>query len=130
MNCCKNNCVYLAIIIGIIAGVILGVLSSLGFISTGIIYWVYAILGVLGVLASPLYAQITSGNGCEKCFCNYRALITTAAIGTIIASAVGLIVAGIAGTVALAIVTGVATFFLTMLMVSVTCLAGCICSDN
>lgn len=129
MNCCRNSCVYLAIIIGIIAGVVLGVLSSLGFISTGIIYWVYAVIGVLGLLLSPIYAQSTSERRCERCFCSYRSLILTAAIGTVISSIVGLIVAGIAVPIVLAIIAGVSTFFLTALLVSVICLSGCICAD-
>ena len=130
MSCCRNNCVYLAIIIGIITGVVLGVLSALGFISTGIIYWVYAVIGVLGVIFSPLYAQISSQNSYERCFCFYRSLILTAAIGTIISSVVGLIIAGIAVPIILAIVTGVSTFFLTALLVSLVCLSNCICADN
>lgn len=130
MNCCRNNCVYLAIIIGIIAGVVLGVLSALGFIATGIIYWVYAVIGVLGLFLAPHYAQITSENSRERCFCSYRRFILAGAIGTVLSSVVGLIVAGIAGPIVLAIVTGVSTFFLTMLLVSVVCLSGCICSDD
>ena len=130
MNCCKSNCTCLAIIIAIIAGVILGVLYSLGFVSTGIIFWVYAVIGVLALLLTPLYARTTTENRRERCFCPYRRFILTAAIGTVIASVVGLIVAGIAGTVVTAIITGVSTFFLTMLLVSIVCLTGCICSDD
>lgn len=130
MNCCRNNCVYLAIIVGILAGVALGVLSALGFVSTGVIYWVYAVIGVLGILLSPLYAQIRERNNGEGCFCYYRRLILTAAIGTIISSVVGLILSGIAGTITLAIVAGVSTLFLGILLVSVLCLSACICSDD
>ncbi len=130
MNCCRNSCVYLAIIIGILAGVVLGVLSALGFVTTGVIYWVYAVIGVLGILLSPLYAQVRAEGSGERCFCSYRRLILTSAIGTVISSVVGLVVAGIAGPVVLAIVAGVATFFLAALLVSVLCLSGCICSDN
>ncbi len=127
MNC-KFECAYLSIIIGIISGVILGVLYSLGFVSTGIIFWVYLAIGVSGVLLSPIYASKGSCQGLDKCFCNYRKILLTAASGTIITAAAGLIVSALTSTIATAVVLGLATFFTVMFIVSVICLASCLCN--
>ena len=128
MDCCRSNCTFISVIIGIIAGVILGVLYALGFVSTGIVFWVYLVIGVLGVLLSPLYASNASCKG-AKCFCKNRVLILVSALGAIIASAAGLIVVPLASTVVVGIVLGVATLFTVMLISSVVCVVNCLCRD-
>ena len=127
MTCCKCECAYLSVIIGIVLGVILGVLYALGFVATGIIFWVYLAIGVAGVFLSPIYAANNSCRGNERCFCNYRRLILVASVGTIIAAAVGLIVEAIAGVIVVAIILALATFFAVMLLVLIICLARCLC---
>lgn len=129
MNCCRYNCAYISVIAGIIVGVILGVLYTLGFVSTGILFWAYLAIGVAGVLLAPIYASSISAKGCDKCFCRLRGLYLTAAIGTIVAAAVGLIVSVFAGPVVIAIVVGVATFFTVMQLVSSVCLTECLCNS-
>ncbi len=124
MTCCNSNCVCLAVILGIISGVILGVLYALGFVATGIIFWVYLVFGVLAVFLSPLYAR--RGDGC---FCKFRRLLLTAAVGSIISAAIGLIVATVASTTVVGIVLGIATLFIVMLIISVICLVNCLCCD-
>ena len=123
---CRCNCAYAAIIVGILSGVILGVLYALGFVSTGIIFWVYLVTGVLGALFAPIYS---GSAGCResRCFCRLRALIWASVIGTLISSAVGLILAPVAATVAVAVVLGVATLFAVMLIISALCLTDCNC---
>ena len=129
MSYCRCECAYLAIIVSIILGVILGVLSSFGLVSTGIIFWVYLAIGVLGILVSPLYAG-TNGTGCvERCYCNNRRFLLVAAVGAIIAAAVGLIVAPIVSVTVLAIVVGVASFFAALVLGAIICISKCICND-
>ncbi len=128
MDCGRSNCTFISVIIGIIAGVLLGVLYSLGFVSTGIIFWVYLIIGVLGVLLSPIYAANASCKS-AKCFCKNRVLVLVSALGAIIASAAGLIVAPFASTVVVGIVLGLATLFTVMLISSVVCVVNCQCRD-
>ena len=129
MSCCRCDCAYWAIIISIIAGVILGVLYSFGFIATGIVFWVYLAIGVIGIFASPIYASFSTGGCIERCFCNNRRFLLIAAVGAIIAAVVGLIVAAIAPTIVVAIVIGIATFFAVLLLGVVTCISKCICND-
>ena len=127
MRNCKCECAYLSIIIGIIAGVIIGVLYSMGFVPTTITLLAYLAIGVLGVLLSPIYASNTICPGNESCFCSFRRTILIAAAGSIITAAAGLIVAGVASIIITAIVIAIATFFTAMLIVSVICLARCLC---
>ena len=129
MNCCKNNCVYLAVIIGIIFGVVLGLLYGFGLVSTGIIFWAYLAVGVFGVLLAPIYSSGSSCRDSERCFCSFRAFILTSALGAIVAAATGLIIAPIAPTVVVGIALGVATLFAVMLIVSAVCLTNCNCND-
>ena len=126
--CCRNSCVYLSIIVGIVAGVILGVLYSLGFVSSGIVFWVYLVIGALGLLGSPLYAEKALYNCSETCFCRFKGLILTVSAGSVIAAAVGLIVANVASTVVASIVFGVASFFVATLLAALVCLANCLCN--
>lgn len=124
---CRCECAYLAVIIGIIAGVLLGVLYGLGIIATGIIFWAFLAIGLAGVFLAPLYAAYGALGGPEKCFCNHRRLLLVAAVGTIIAAVVGLIVAAVAPLTVNAIVLAITTFFATALLVSIICLARCLC---
>ena len=128
MNCCRCDCGYLAVIIGIIAGVVLGVLYSLGFVATGIIFWVLLAVGLAGVFLAPIYAGSDTCINGDRCFCSYRRLLLVAAVGAIVTAAAGLIIAALASTIATAIVLGLATFFSVMLVASVVCLARCLCN--
>lgn len=129
MFCCKTDCTCLAIIPAILAGVLLGVLYALGFIATGIIFWVYLLIGVLGVLLSPVYASGTSYGGNNCCFCMFRKLFLIGAVGNIIASAVGLVVAGVASTTVVAIVIGLATLFAVIELITAICYTNCLCNS-
>lgn len=129
MSCCRNECTCLSVILSIIAGVLLGVLYSLGFVTTGIIFWVYLAIGVAGVFLSPLYAAGCFGGENERCFCCHRKLLLTAAVGTIITAAAGLIIASLTSVIAIAIILGLTTFFAVLLLISLICLARCLC-DN
>lgn len=129
MSCCRCECAYLAIIVSIILGVILGVLSAFGLIATGIIFWAYLAIGVIGILASPIYAGI-NGTGCvESCYCSNRIFLLVAAIGAIIAAIVGLVVAPIASVTVLAIAVGIASFFAALVLGAVVCISKCMCND-
>ena len=128
--CCRNSCIYLSIIAGIVAGVILGVLYSLGFVSSGIVFWVYLVIGALGLLGAPLYAQKASYNCSDSCFCRFKALILTASAGSVISAAVGLIVANTATAVVASIIFGVASFFVATLLAALVCLANCLCNSE
>lgn len=126
---CKYECAYLAVIVSILSGVVLGVLYSIGLIATGLIFWVYLLIGALGILLTPIYG-LNNNSGCvESCFCRYKNLITVGGIGTIVFAAVGLIVQFIASTIAVSIIIGLATFFIVFLLSSALCLANCICED-
>ena len=127
MNSNKCNCYLISAVIGILAGVVLGVLYSLGFVSTGIIFWAYLAFGVLSLLITPLY-QGDALHGCDKCFCRLRKGLLVYQLGTLLLSAVGLIVAPIASVLVVSIVLGVATFFTVSLIALHVCLANCICS--
>mgnify|MGYP003296274375 CR=1 FL=1 len=129
MNCCRCECGYLSVIIGIIAGVVLGVLYSLGFVATGILFWVYLLVGFLGVFLAPVYAEKSKCSQGVGCFCYYRRWLLTAIVGSIIAAAVGLIIVAFAPVIAIAISVGVATFFIATLIVLLVCLARCICNS-
>ena len=127
MNC-RCECAYLSVIIGIIAGVILGALYALGFVATGIIFWVFLAIGLAGVFLAPLYAANDSCINGDRCFCTYRRILFAAAIGAILTAAAGLIVAALTSTIATAIVLGLATFFSVTLVGSLVCLARCLCN--
>ena len=129
MNCCRCECAYLSVIIGIIAGVIIGALYALGFVATGIIFWALLAIGVAGIFLTPIYAASNVYQGGERCFCNYRKVLLTASVGTVVTAAAGLIVAGLTSTIATAMLLGLATFFAVMLLVVVICLSRCMCAD-
>lgn len=129
MRCCRCECAYLSIIVGIIAGVLLGVLYALGFVATGIIFWVLLAIGVAGIFLAPLYAANANCTGSEQCFCNYRRVLLVTSIGTIVTSAAGLIISALTSVTATAIVLGLAIFFATALLVSTICLARCLCNN-
>ena len=122
MNCCRNSCVYPAVIAAIVAGVILGVLYALGFVTTGVLFWAYLGIGVLGLFALPVYGATNN-----RCYCQHRVALLAGAIGTVLAAAVGLIVAFVAGAIAIAVAVGVATFFAVLLLGLLVCLANCVC---
>ena len=50
MNCCRLNCTLLAVLVGVLAGVLVGVLYAFGLVATGVIFWAYLGIGVLGLL--------------------------------------------------------------------------------
>lgn len=126
---CKYECAYLAVIVSILSGVVLGVLYSIGLIATGLIFWVYLLIGALGILLTPIYGLRGQAGCIENCFCKYKNLITVGGIGTIVFAAVGLITELIAPTTVVAVIIGLATFFIVFLLSSVICLANCICED-
>lgn len=125
--CCRDDCAYLATITGIVSGVVLGVLYSLGFVATGIIFWVLLLIGVGGLFLAPVYALISTGEGEKRCFCANRRLGIVGAVGAIIASAVGLVIQFIAPVIAVAIAIGLAVLFAVILLVSLICIAKCAC---
>ena len=127
MNCCKNNCVYLALIVAILTGVALGVLYSLGFIATGVIFWAYVATGVLAFLLLPIYAAGACGRTGCSCFAQYRRLIVVAAIGTLVTAVAGLIVAFVSTVVVISVVLGLATGAVVFLLGLLVCLTNCIC---
>ena len=129
MHCCRCECAYLSIIVGIIAGVLLGVLYALGFVATGIIFWVLLGIGVAGVFLAPLYASTSACTDAERCFCNYRRILLFSSAGAIVASAVGLIISALTSVIATAIVLGLSIFFATALLASLICLARCLCNN-
>lgn len=125
MNCCRYNCACLSVIVAILAGVALGILYALGFVATGIVFWAYLAIGVLGIALAPIYATGVSCNG-RCCFARYRTLVLSGAIGTAVAAAVGLLAALAAPVVVAAIILGVATFFVVLLLGTLVCLTGCL----
>lgn len=129
MTCCRCECTYLSVIIGIIAGVLIGVLYALGFVSTGIIFWLYLLVGLAGVFLAPIYASLANRSVGDKCYCNYQRAFNAAAIGVIVASAVGLIVSAFASVTVIAIVLALATFFSVTLVALVICLSRCVCNS-
>ncbi len=129
MNCCRYNCVYLSVIIAILAGIALGVLYALGFVATGVIFWVYLVAGVLALLLLPVYSAGECGRTECTCTGNYRGLIVATAIGTIVAAVIGLITATIAPVVVVSIVLGVATFLVAFLLGVLVCLSNCYCRN-
>ncbi|MBE6934799.1 MAG: hypothetical protein E7462_07140 [Ruminococcaceae bacterium] len=126
MDCCRLNCGWIAVLVGILAGVVLGILYALGFIATGIIFWAYLGIGVLGLLLTPLYASAAACDGSCRCFARYRGQIFAGLIGTILAAAVGLIVLPLAGVAVIAIVLGVATLFAVLFLATLVCLTECL----
>ena len=128
MNCYRNNCACTAIIAGIIAGVILGVLYAFGVVSTGIVFWAYLLIGVLGLLLAPIYSDISS-RGNRGCFCGYRYLYFLATVGVVITAAVGLAVATVAPLAVVAIVLGLATLSVVAELITVICITNCLCGD-
>ena len=125
MNCCKLNCVWLAVLAGILAGVLLGVLYAVGLVSTGIVFWAYLGLGILGLLLAPIYATGVPCDGNCECFARYRTPILVGAIGTIITAAVGLIAVPVVTVVAAAVILGFATLLAVFLLATLACLAKC-----
>ena len=128
--CCRNECAYISIILGIVSGVALGVLYALGFVATGIIFWVYLAVGLAGILLLPFYVSLNVGYENKNCGCNYKNLIIIGSVGAIITAAVGLIIELIAPTIAVAIVLGLATFFVAFLLVTAICVTNCLCNRN
>ena len=125
MNC-RCNCGYLALLAGIFAGIIVGVLYTLGFVGTGIVFWVYLALGILGLLLTPLYALTACSTECARCFARYRWPIVLSAIATVVTGALGLILAPLATVTVLAIVLGVATLFAVLFLGILICLLNCV----
>ena len=126
MHCCRLTCTWLAALIGVLAGVLVGVLYALGFVATGLIFWAYLGIGVLGLLLTPIYATGVSCDGKCGCFARFRTAILVGAIGTIVTAALGLIVAPVAAVLAVAIVLGVATLFAVLLLATLVCLTECL----
>lgn len=126
MDCGKCNCGYISVIVAILAGVALGVLYALGFVATGIIFWVYLVSGILALLLAPLYTAGGPCTGCCRCISRYLTLLLVSAIGTVAATVVGLIVAAVAPVVVVAIALGVATLFTVLLLGTLVCLTRCL----
>ncbi len=126
---CRYECAYLAVIVGIISGVALGVLYALDLVMAGVVFWVYILIGALGILLTPIYGLKSSSSCNESCFCRYRGPITIAGAGAIVFAAIGLIVQFIAPVTVFSIIIGVATFFAVLLISLIACLANCICED-
>ncbi len=125
MSSCNSNCTCISVIISIILGVILGVLYSLGFVSTGIIFWAFLAVGVGAILLTPIYTLNESNNGERKCLYYYIKWIVGASIGTIILAAAGLIIPT-TSIVVTSIVIGLATFFVVLLVAQIICLLKCL----
>ena len=123
---CRCNCGYLALLAGIFAGVVAGILYTLGFVGTGVIFWVYLAVGVLALLLTPLYALTACGTACGRCFLQYRRPIVLAAVATAAAAVLGLILASFATVTVLAIVLGVATLLTVLLLGLLVCLTECL----
>ena len=128
MSCSRCECAYLSLIIAIIAGVVLGVLYALGVVATGIVFWVFLAIGILGVFLAPIYAASDTCINGDGCFCSYRRIFFASAVGAIVTATAGLIVAALDSVVATAIVLGLATFFSVLLVASTICLARCLCN--
>lgn len=129
MDCCKSNCLWISLVSGIIAGFVLGILYTFGFVATGIIFWVYILIGVLTIFLAPIYAAACSCGSRCRCFCNYRVLLTIASIGAIVASAVGIIIVAFAPVIVTAIFLGLATLFAVMALVLILCFVSYLCID-
>ncbi len=129
MENCRCECAYLGVIIGLIARVILGVLFALGFVATGIIFWVYLAIGVIVLLLLPIYSATEGVSSCNRCFCSYRKLIVIAALGAIITGAAGLVLSAVLSFTATAIILALSTFFAVLLIITVICLSKCICNN-
>ena len=127
MCCNRENCACTALIVAILVGVALGILYALGFIATGVIFWVYLGLGTLSVLLAPIYAGDGTRSGSCRCACRYRRWLLGAAVGTIISAAIGLLVIGSVGVVAASILVGIATLFVVFLLGILICLTNCLC---
>ena len=125
MSCFQCKCTCLSTIIAILSGVTLGVLYYLEYVATGIIFWTFLAIGVLAILLLPVYA-LTKCCDEDRCFCDYRKLLTIASLGTIITAAIGLLVP-ISFTILTAIVISFATFFAVLLIGSVICFTKCLC---
>jgi len=129
MNCCRYNCVYLSVIVALLAGIALGVLYALGFLTTGVVFWVYLATAVLTLLLLPVYSAIDGAKmGCT-CVGNYRGFVIGLAIATIVAAVVGLIVALVSTVVVISIVLGIATFLVVFLLGVLVCLSNCFCRN-
>ena len=126
MNCCRLNCTLLAVLVGVLAGVLVGVLYAFGLVATGVIFWAYLGIGVLGLLLTPIYETGVPCDGKCGCFARYRTAILVAAIGTIITAALGLIVAPVAELVTVAIFLGIATLFVVLFLATLVCLTECL----
>lgn len=126
MNACRLNCNYLALLIAVAAGVLLGILYALGFVATGIVFWVYLLIGVAGILLTPLYSTGASSECTSRCFARYCTQILVGAIGTVLLAAVGLLVAPIASVTIVAIVLGGNTLFVTLLLATLVCFVECL----
>jgi hypothetical protein len=127
---CKNECAYVSVIAGLLAGVVLGILYALSLVATGVIFWVYLIVGIAGIFFLPIYANGNAQYERTGCGCSYKNLLIIGAVGAIVTAAVGLIIQLIAPTVAVAIILGLTTFFVVFLLVTVICLTSCICSKR
>lgn len=126
---CECDCSGNAVIAGIISGIILGVLYYFDLVATGVIFWVYLVFGLLAVLSLPIYGLLGGRLSGNSCYCANRGLLTTAAIGTVIAAAVGLIVSGVGSAVATTVVIAIATFFTALLIGALLCMSKCICEN-
>ena len=126
MNC-RCSCEYASIIGSIIAGVVLGILYALGFVSLGVVFWVYLLVGILGVLLAPIYSACAGRR--DMCSCRTPRAGVVSGLITIALSAVGLILAPVASTVVLAIVLGVTTAFAATVILSSACCALGACRD-
>ncbi len=124
MTCCQNNCSYAALILGILAGVAVGVLYALGFVTVGVLLWVYLTLGVAALLVSPVYAALS------PCFCVYRTAFLIGAFGAIVAAAVAFFTVGIAPLTLFAVILGIATLFVVFTLVTTVCITACNCRNN
>ena len=124
MTCCQNNCSYAAVILGILAGVAVGVLYALGFVTVGVLLWVYLTLGVAALLLSPVYAALS------PCFCVFRTVFLIGAFGAIVAAAVAFFTLGIAPLALFAVILGIATLFVVFTLVTTVCITACNCRNT
>jgi len=132
-GCNRNSCVTLAIFASIILGFVAAILSITATITvTPAFLWVAGGIAILFLAVLLGVSPALQGLGVRGCVCSVLPVLILGILGTVLTSVILLAVSFAATSVIGAIITGALVLFLSLLIITATCLIKCIagCSED
>lgn len=130
-GCNRNFCVTLAIFASIILGFVAAILRITATITvTPAFLWAAGGIAIVFLALLLGISPALKGIGIRSCVCPILSVLFVGILGTLLASVILLAVEFAATSVVGAIITGALVLFLSLLIITVTCLIKCIAGCN